>query len=191
MIFIEKENIKKGLPKRIVVFAVLIATLSAAVYLNWQYTANNGELDLTATLEKTEKYLGDAEFVNSDISVTASTTSADFFSQSRAEREQTYKSTIDTLTAISNNATADTSAKQEAAKKISELAKISKLQSDIEALIKSKGFSDCVVVINDGKASAIVKAPNGLENEQTLQIQDIFLQNSEISLENIKIIEVK
>lgn len=187
----EKENIKKGLPKRIVVFAVLIATLSAAVYLNWQYTANNGELDLTATLEKTEKYLGDAEFVNSDISVTASTTSADFFSQSRAEREQTYKSTIDTLTAISNNATADTSAKQEAAKKISELAKISKLQSDIEALIKSKGFSDCVVIINDSKASAIVKAPNGLENEQTLQIQDIFLQNSEISLENIKIIEVK
>ena len=46
---------KKIFPKRIAVFAVLIATLSAVIYLNWQYTADNGELDLTAALETTEK----------------------------------------------------------------------------------------------------------------------------------------
>ena len=66
-----------------------------------------------------------------------------------------------------------------------------KLQSDIETLIKAKGFSDCVVIISEDSATAIVKVENELNTEQTLQIQDIFLQNTKFSLENIKIFQVK
>lgn len=184
------EEKKKIFPKRIAVFAVLIATLSAAVYLNWQYTADNGQLDLTAALESTEKYLGDAEYVNSDVTVTKSAED-DFFSQSRSERQTTRDESLKTLTAITEDATADSAAKQEAAQKIAKITENDKLQSDIETLIKAKGFSDCVVVISEDSATAIVKIDEELKTEQTLQIQDIFLQNTKFSLENIKIFQVK
>lgn len=181
---------KKIFPKRIAVFAVLIATLSAVIYLNWQYTADNGELNLTAALETTEKYLGDAEYVNSDVTVTQSTEDG-FFSQSRSERETTREESLKMLTAITEDASADSAAKQEAVQKIAEITENDKLQSDIETLIKAKGFSDCVVIISEDSATAIVKVENELNTEQTLQIQDIFLQNTKFSLENIKIFQVK
>ncbi len=186
----EQEKKKRLFPKRIVALAVLIATLSAAVYLNWQYTASGGKLDLTSSLGTTEKYLGDAQYVNGQIETTTAAAN-DFFGQSRTEREQTREKALETLREVAENAKSDEKTKQEAAAKISAITANDKLQSDIETLIKSKGFADCVAVITDNGINVIVKAPNGLDSEQMLQIQDIVLQNSKISLENIKIIEVK
>ncbi|MGN0173241.1 MAG: hypothetical protein ACI39F_02270, partial [Acutalibacteraceae bacterium] len=61
----------KSFSKRIVVFSLLILTLSAAVYVNWRYGAADGDLNLAAALSVSEtttskeNYLGEAEFVNS------------------------------------------------------------------------------------------------------------------------------
>lgn len=186
----EQERKKRVFPKRIAVLAVLIATLSAAVYLNWQYSASNGELDLTSALSTTEKYLGDAQYVNGEVSVTT-TAASDFFSQSREERQQTRDKSLKELKEITDSAKSDEKSKQEAVAKISKITENDQLQSNIETLVKSKGFTDCVAVATEEGINVIVKAPNGLKSEQMLQIQDIVLQNSKISLENIKIIEVK
>ena len=142
----ENESKKHTFPKKLVVCAVLIATLSAAVYLNWQYNLNNGDLDLTAALSKTEKYIGDAEYVNATV---PTTTSSDFFSKSRNEREETRKQSLKALQDVLSNAKSDEKSKNEANEKIKSLTQNDKLQSDIETLVKAKGFSDCIAIINE------------------------------------------
>ena len=186
-----KTKKKRIYGKRMAVFAVLLATLSAAVYLNWQYTAKSGGLDLTAALDSTEKYLGDAKYVNA-AEGTESTVQNDFFAKSRADREQAREESIATLKEIAQSAKSDEASKQSANEQIEALTQNAKKEADIETLIKAKGFADCVAVFTDTGINLIVKCEeSGLAANETVQIQDVVLQNSEISVENIKIIEVK
>ena len=61
-------------------------------------------------------------------------------------------------------------------------------EGNIESLVVSKGFEDCVAVINEGSATVVVKSDGLLENEIT-QIQEIVYTEAGILPENLKIIE--
>ena len=74
--------------------------------------------------------------------------------------------------------------------KIEELADRSEHESNIEALLKAKGFEKAIAVIGDSGINIVVKS-EGLTSAQTLQIQDIITAETNISLANIKIVPVK
>ena len=61
-------------------------------------------------------------------------------------------------------------------------------ESNIETLIKAKGFEECVVVIGNGKANVIVSGANLLASE-VAQIREIVYTQANITPENITIIE--
>ncbi len=185
----KKDN--KIFSKRIAVFSLLILTLSAAVYVNWQYGAANGNLNLTSALTKQEKttskdaYLGEAEFVNSK-------SENDYFSKTRDSRKQEREKSLEQLKEILNSVKSNDEAKAVASEKIAYLTTLTEKENAIENLIKAKGFSDCVAVLSDKSISCVIKTTeSGLEANQTAQIQDIILSNCDISGENIKIIEIK
>lgn len=183
------ENNAKTAVKKIFVFALLIAALSGAVYFNWRYTSKSGSVAVSGAVGNTQKYLGDAKYVNATVQTTAAN---DYFTAMRDKREQTLKSSLSTLNGIINNVKSTNEAKTKAAQQVTHLTEISKSESSIESLIMAKGFSDCVAVINEKSVSVVVKcSKNGLLASETSQIQDIVTSNSEISLENIKIIEIK
>ena len=65
-------------------------------------------------------------------------------------------------------------------------------ESKIENLIKAKGFAECMVYYDSEKADIIVKSSeDGLSDEQVAQIQDAVIGETELSAENIRIVEVK
>lgn len=177
--------------KRIVVFSLLILTLSAAVYINWQYGAANGNLNLTASLSNSEEttsnesYIGQAEFVNSK-------SEDDYFSKTRTSREKEREKSLEELKEILNSVKSTDEAKTVASEKIAYITTLTEKENSIESLVKAKGFSDCVAVLSDKSVSCVVKTDEkGLAVNQTAQIKDIILSNCEISSENIKIIEIK
>lgn len=184
-------NEKRKFPKRIAVFSLLIVTLSAAVYINWQYGAADGNLNLTAALsaEKTtsskESYLGEAEFVNSG-------SEDDYFTKTKASRKEERDKAIEEMKEILNSVKSTDESKLVASEKIAYYTTLSEKETAIESLVKAKGFDDCVTVLSDKSVSCVVKTDkNGLAANQTAQIQDIILSNCDISYENIKIIEIK
>ena len=184
-------NEKRKFPKRLVVFSLLAITLSAAVYINWQYGAADGNLNLTAALsaEKTtsskETYLGEAEFVNS-------ASEDDYFTKTRTSRTEEREKAIEEMKEILNSVKSNDESKLIASEKIAYYTTLSENENSIESLIKGKGFEDCVAVLSDKSVSCVVKTDkNGLAANQTAQIQDIILSNCDISCENIKIIEIK
>lgn len=182
---------KRRFPKKFVVFSLLILTLSAAVYANWQYGAANGNLNLASSLISNEEttsndsYIGEAEFVNSN-------SEDDYFSKTRASREQERSKAINEMKEILNSVKSTDEAKLIATEKIAYYTNLTEKESAIESLIIAKGFKDCVAVLSDKSISCVVKTDNnGLASNQTAQIQDIILSNCDISCENIKIIEIK
>lgn len=185
----------KSFAKKIVVFALLITALSGAVYLNFRYTdpsgsfAVNGSADTSQT--STQKYLGDAKYVNAQVKTTANNEN-DYFQSTREKREADRKESINTLNDVLSNVKSTEDAKEKAVNEITRLTKISEQEQSVENLIIAKGFADCVVVIGEKNISAVVKCnKDGLLDSETRQIQDIITSNSEFSLENIKIIEIK
>lgn len=194
---------KKIFKKKQAVLATLIAVLGVAIYLNWQFSqadenfAVSGLLSAETTSSssaKTKNY-GDALLVDgkntteSTSSVASSSGSDDYFASARLNRSKTRDEAAAAINKILDNSSATKDEKEVAANKAVLLTQTSDNETKIENLIKAKGFSECVVFLNDDSADIVVKT-SGLSPEQAAQIKDIVLNTVEIPVENIRIVEV-
>ena len=116
-------------------------------------------------------------------------TSANFFSNYRTDRQETRNQEILYLDAII--ASEATSAEAKANAEAERLSLVSKMETvmTIENLIKSKGFEDVIVSASSGSINVIVETA-GLTNSEVAQIVDVVKNNSDYSIDNIKITEV-
>ena len=170
--------------KRQLVLASLVTALGVAVYLNWQFSDTKG-ISASNVLESTRE-LGEARYVNSsnledsedkeNPSKTLSKETTEFFDQaeenrkkSREESEEMKKEIKDRLDDISQN--------------------IQK-ESNIENLIRAKGFGKCIVSLQNGECSVIV-SPKTLNESSVIIIRDIVSGQAGINFEKIKITESK
>ena len=200
--------------KRQLVLAALVVALGAAVYLNWQFSDNSDLLAANTTVES-GKELGEAEFVNNntvssftssteegasssqadtgDTSSTASNISSSaqqYFAQAKVPRQQARDDAVDSLEEIIDSVQSSESAKAEAVKQAAEIAKNIEQESNIENLIKAKGFAECLAFIQNGECSVVVSSTGLLDNE-AITIKDIVAGQSGISYDKIKIVEAK
>ena len=186
---------KKGaiIGKRQILLAVLVVALSAAVYLNWQFSKNGGEYDITGALSSTTSYLGDVQYVGNpgDTTVSEAQSADNYFAQAREDRAAARQEGLQILKDIIGNVKSDSSAVEKATADAVQLAKDADTESVIENLVKAKGFTECVAVIKDGQVNVIVQVADHLLSSDMLQIQDIAAAQTGFSLDNIKIIEVK
>ncbi len=177
---------KKGkvLGKGQIAVAVMLMALGAAVWLNTKY------------LPSSTKYLGEASYVsNTEDKADSVQTSAkaeetaDYFSKTKKEREDARKKAIE---AVEEMLDTDKLTEQDKASALSKIEKIGKdieKESNIESLLKAKGFEKALAIISDGTINVIVKS-EGLTSAETMQIQDIITQQTDIDLSGIKIIPV-
>jgi stage III sporulation protein AH len=80
------------------------------------------------------------------------------------------------------------STKDQALFDISRIALEIAQESDIEALVKAKGFEQCVAVISGESVSVIVKNDGELLPGQAAQISEIVYQQTGILPTNVKIL---
>lgn len=175
--------------KRQIITAALVLCLAAAVWLNMRYSS----FDLSADGSGSKAGLSDTDFLNSSsVLGQAVQTSGgiDYIKNTRNERNENRKKTIDELKNIVNNSTADSTAKAEALKNISAIGMYIEKESAIETIIKTKGFDEVLSIVSDQSVTVIVPKDTLLTSE-TLQIQDAVLSQISIDLEKIKIITLK
>ena len=173
--------------------AVLVVALSAAVYLNWQFSKNGGEYDITGALSSTTSYLGDVQYVGNpgDTTVSEAQSGEAYFKRAREDRAAARQEGLQILKDIMNNVKSDSAAVQQATADAMQLAKDADTESVIENLVKAKGFSECVAVIKDGQVNIVVQVADHLLSSDMLQIQDIASAQTGFGLDKITIIEVK
>ena len=111
-----------------------------------------------------------------------------YFTATALNRQQSRDEAIDVLKLVTENEDASAEAKAEAAAKISKIAVDIQNETNIETLVKAKGFEDCLAVVNDDGVNIVVKT-SGLLTNEVAQIREIAMQETGFSPENIKIIE--
>ncbi len=191
------------LKKRNAVAAMIVLFICVAVYLNWSYTQGIGQED--AVDADSPKILGEATLTNQEEEgkkeqVTKEekekspkdTVANDYFTNARMEKQKARDSALNTLKETTNQENISQEARDRATASIETLATGAVAESRIETLVRAKGFTDCVALINEESVNVIVKAPEGgLTASDTSKIRDIVVAEAKVKPSQIKIVEIK
>ena len=189
--------------KRQIILSCLTAMLAIAVYIN--YTMSQKDI-ITPVTELTEHTsFGDTEFVNAapektpaqevsaakpeEISAEADP-AADYFAQARLQKSVDRDEAVQTLQSIMGGGDITNEEAVTTALDAVQLSSLIESEGRIESLIKSQGFSDCVVYL-DGDTAKVVVRSDGLQASEAALIKDLILGEVSVTPENIRIFEVK
>ena len=195
--------------KRGAVYGVIGLMLCVAVYLNWSYFQSPSELTVAAqsdgdtdeSVETSEHVYGEVTSVNADAKTektadeektsskrAESTETEGFFADARLKKQAARDEALSLLKDTLSSGDASESAKEEATQKISEIASNSVKETKIENLIVGKGFSDAVVMMEEGSVTASVAGSNGaLTETDVAKIADIIVGETGADLTTIRI----
>ena len=117
---------------------------------------------------------------------TAATTTDDYFAKSKLERDTMYSQMLETYENILNSTNASETQKQSATEEISKINNTKNSIMICENLLKTKGFENSVIFVNDESISVIIGAEE-LKEDQIAQIQNIISREMKADIENIHI----
>ncbi len=183
----KNEKVKKFFSSRVtrnVVVVVTVLLIGLAVYLNYRWfydpmdSLGFGDNNMDNNNDQSQSTSGDTDDNESK---------NNYFTSVALVRQQSRDEAIDVLMLITENEEADEAAKAEAAEKISKIAVDIQNETNIETLVKAKGFEDCIAVISEDAVSVIVRA-DSLQANEAAQILSIVYETTGISPQNISII---
>jgi stage III sporulation protein AH len=184
--FDKMAEVGKKIGKRNWIIIGAVFVIGTAVCLNFALSgskASGGGFDYNGA--STEASGG-----GSDTSASGAENADSYFSSVQVSRQRARDEALEVLQSVVDNEKADEASKSEALSQISKLAKEMSCESSIETLVLAKdGFTACVAVVNDGKASIVVKCEGGLLPGKIAQINEIVYEQAGIEPVNVNIIE--
>lgn len=188
----------------------LAVALAVAVYLNWEY-ARTGDLAAetaaqpaadTVVLdalpvaaeveEEGEEAAADKNYGEAQLVSVAQADGSEFFEQARLARTKSRDEALDTLQKSLKNAKLTDEEKEQLTSQLAARIDSIAAESEIETLLKAKGFVDCVVYIGEGKVDVTVMTTNAeLGKEEVARIRDVVLERCQVTAQDITVVEVR
>lgn len=177
--------------KKEVIAASLVVLIGLAGYLNWSYQDTVSVRDNESYVE-TGKMLGEAEMVSSTNEKAEKTPMENtaYFEDAKQNRESARSAAMEALKATSQDKEADEATRTLAGEKLVKCAENIELENTVESVANAKGFKELCAYINEDSAIITVRH-EGLDEASTAKICEIVTQTANISMDKIKIIEVK
>lgn len=189
----------------------LAAALVVAVYLNWQYARTGAELETEAVnvsasaaeeasvpitdglmteaeaVSSTNKNYGEAQLVS-----VSNDSGSKFFEEARLKREKAHDAALDTIQKTLKSASLSADEKKTYAQELTGNLENLNAETEIETLVKAKGFADCLCFLQADRADlTVMTSGDALTAAQVAQIRDIVLSKSSVTAQNITVVEVK
>lgn len=186
--------------KRNLIIAGTVLLIGAAIVVNWLMFSDSAKADgydgYQSASDLITSYGGATGSDNlsagqtdgTDQANVADDVSDNYFASTQVSRQRARDEAIEVLQGVVDNDQSDDATKAQALADISQIAKDMEAEANIETLIMSKGFEQCVAVINGDAASIVVKS-DGLLASQISQINEIVYEQAGISPVNITIIQ--
>lgn len=171
--------------KKQLVTATLILALGAAVFANWYLSkpAEPSAVEGTTTPTKEVTNLGDAQYVS------ATTASSDTMAGFKVKRDAAHDEAKETLNGVIKDSKSSSDAVANATQNLEKLSSSIKTEADLENLVTAKISNECVVALDNESCQVIV--PQGVLNDNvSLQIKDIVVNQTKIPAKNITIIQL-
>lgn len=164
------------LKKKTIVIITLILLIVAAGYVSSKYGKPikvNNDVDEMNDLSNNE-------------TATNATVAAGFFVDAKLSRESQRTSSKQTLKEIIDNTNSSKEAKAKAENQMLSLINYSEKEMIIEALIKSKGFDDALVLLDENSANITVKTKQ-LSSDEVNFIKNIVCRETNITASKIMV----
>jgi stage III sporulation protein AH len=181
--------------KRNLMIAGAVALVITAVAVNWIiFSGDDGKdgFDYNASAGMSTNYgttLSTGEVGDDDKPTGSDPSSADsYFSSVEISRQRARDEALEVLNAVVDNADASATVKAEAMKEIQTIAKEMAQESNIESILMSKGFAQCIAVINGDNANIVVKNEGQLQTAQLAQINAVVYEQAGIEPVNITVV---
>lgn len=181
--------------KRNLMIAGAVVLIGVAVALNWVFFTNNDKddgftYDASAGMsgnygtEMTTTAIGN----DTDASENVANDVDSYFSSVEISRQRARDEALEVLNAVVENEKADEDVKAEALAEIQTIAKEMAQESNIESLLMSKGFEQCIAVISGDSANIVVRNEGALQSAQLAQINAVVYEQAGIEPVNITIV---
>lgn len=165
----------------IIVGAVLL--IGFAVWLNWMFfsdSAGAGYADYGNASGMTD---GTGEGSQS-----TGESTADYFATAQVNRKRARDESMAVLQSVIDSVDASEEVKNEALAEMSAIADEIEKEANIEALLVSGGFEDCVAVMNGNLINVIVKSEGDLQPAQIAKINTVVYEQTGIEPINVTIV---
>ncbi len=194
------DSVKKFFEKvgrRNMMIAGAVVLVVAAVAVNWIFFAGNDKEDgfrYDASAGMSTNY-GTTLTTTAVGEETSTPTGADpdstdsYFSSVEISRQRARDEALEVLNAVVDNDKATEDVKAEAMKEIQTIAREMSQESNIESILMSKGFAQCIAVINGENANIVVRHEGErLQPAQLAQINAVVYEQAGIEPVNITIV---
>lgn len=189
---IKRGILKVGRRNWIIIGAVLL--IGGAVGVNWLLFAGADDgyaYDASAGMASYSPTALGASLEGDSAGDTVDAGASDddaYFAATQVSRQRARDEAMEVLRAVVDSEDAVETVKGQALSDITRIALDIEREANIETLITSKGFEQCVAVVSGESANIIVKSDGLLPNE-IAQINEIVYEQAGILPANVKIIE--
>ena len=180
--------------KKNMIAAAVLVVVCAGIYLNWLYTEDAAASDLTKTLDAEKVMSDDTLVLSEDMEALASgedltTTGSDYFAAVRLSRQQARDNALNLLQEAMSYA--EGTKDSESSAQLEDIIQTALTEAQIESLVISKGYTDCVAYMSDDGISVAVASPEGgLKEGDVALIADIVMTQADYSMTDIRVVEV-
>ncbi len=126
------------------------------------------------------------ETVTDDLQAKAGT---DMFAEARLSRQNSRDEALELLDGVLEDVDADSEAKKAAVEEASAMAQNILKETNVESLLKAKGYEESVAYITTEECSVVVAGD--LQDSDMLIVQEIVIEQTGLTAEKIKIIGTK
>lgn len=147
-------------------------------------TVEHQVVDINSLDQDASDILASETKVVEDAVLTSGITIADYMAQSKLDREQMRGVTKEALLEIINHDGVTSEEKQTAIDSLVSMNSVVEKENATETLLKSKGFSEVIVSIQENQVDVVV-GKESLTDAEVAQIEDIVKRKTEMGVENI------
>lgn len=179
--------------KRNLIIAGAVVLIGVAVALNWVFFSRNNDkdgYDYSASAGMSTNYGTSKTTTALSEETSAAPSSSDaYFSSVEVSRQRARDEALEVLNAVVENDKATEDVKAEAMREMQALAKEMEQEANIESILMSKGFAQCVAVVSGDSANIVVKNDGALQAAQLAQINAVVYEQTGILPANITIVQ--
>lgn len=190
-----KEFFRK-IGRRNLVIAGAVALIAVAVAVNWVVFSGDGGqdgFDYNASAGMSGNFgtapgTGQVEHDTAHPSGGELDATDSYFSSVEVSRQRARDEALEVLNAVVENEKAAEEVKAEALAEIQTIAQEMNWESNIESILMSKGFDQCLAVISGDAASIVVRTEEELVPAQLAQINAVVYEQAGIEPINITVV---
>jgi hypothetical protein len=166
----------------IIVGAVLLIGL--AVALNWHFLTSEGAADSYPSYNQSAGMIGQGD---ASAGAQDDDSTDDYFATVELNRRQARDESLEVLQNVIDSEFADETVKAQALAEMAAIADEIDTEANIESLIISKGFDDCIAILNGETINVVVRSEGELQPAQIAQINAVVYEQTGLEPINIVI----